>query len=191
MPRFRVGLPGIVVTAVTLFTSVLSILAIVVRLIPGLDDVRYLKDAIDVYVEYIRVPMLHLTGLQGPHGSGGVLADLLFFWVAFFAAVNVFIYKHEGGLLPAHIRNNHCQYTAKGAVAAFACVLPKLVVAFVAAPVVCTFYALTKFRAPKDRLYSATYLTIQPREVLSYLLTLFGSVALILLAAQYVARFYG
>jgi len=193
MPRFRVGISGFLVTVVTFLASLLSILAIAVRFMPALDDVRYLKDAIDVYVHYLRTPVLRLTGLLEPDGTAGVvgiLTDLFFFWVAFFAAVNVFTYRHEGGLLPSHIYANHCQYHARGTYSALVCVVPRLLLAFAAAPIVCTVYALTKSGAPKDRLYSAAYMTIQPREVLGYLVTVFGSAAIILLLAQHASHFY-
>ena len=54
--------------------------------------------------------------------------------------------------------------------------------------VVCIVYALTKFRAPPPQLYSAAYVTIQPRTIFSYLLALFGTVSLILLVSAFALR---
>ena len=117
--------------------------------------------------------------------------DLLVFWVMFFIAVNVFVYKHERNFLPAHISRSYCQLTPRNPFSRSACVTPKLIVAFFAAPIVCAVYALTKFRAPRGQLYSAAYLTIQPRTIFSYLLALFGGVALVLLASAYALKAWG
>jgi hypothetical protein len=131
-----------------------------------------------------------------PHAASTDLAgflartaiDLLVFWLMFFIAVNVFVYKHERNFLPGHISRSYCQLAPRNILSRMACVTPKLILAFLAAPVVCAVYALTKFRAPRGQLYSAAYLTIEPRTIFSYLLALFGGVAVVLIASAYALR---
>jgi hypothetical protein len=183
------------VTATTLIGGAVSILSIAVRLHPALESVKHLKESIDLYGQYIRRPIMQglsrMTGLEFASLVAGTAIDLLVFWVMFFIAVNAFIYKYERNFLPGHISRSYCQLTSRNPISRAACVAPKLVTAFLAAPIVCSVYALTKFRAPRERLYSAAYLTIQPRTIFGYLLALFGGVALILLVSTYAVTAWG
>jgi hypothetical protein len=192
---FRLGIPAAFVTATSLIGGAVSILSIAVRLHPALESVRHLKESIDLYGQYIRRPMMQglsrMTGLEFAGVAAGTAVDLLVFWAMFFVAVNVFIYRYERNFLPGHISRSYCQLTSRNRIARAACVAPKLVAAFLAAPIVCSVYALTKFRAPPGRLYSAAYLTIQPRTIFGYLLALFGGVALILFVSAYALTAWG
>jgi hypothetical protein len=191
----RLGIPGKLVAVTTLIGGAISILSIAVRLHPALESVKNLKESVDLYSQYIRGPLARaLSTATGADFAGfvaGTLIDLAVFWLMFFIAVNVFIYRHEQNFLPGHISRSYCQLAPRNAFARFACVTPKLLTAFLAAPVVCVVYALTKFRAPKERLYSAAYLTIQPRTIFGYLLALFGTVSLVLIVSAYTARMFG
>lgn len=179
----------------TLIGSTVCILSIAVRLLPALESVKQLKESVDLYGQYIRKPLLQglssVTGLEFTGLAAGTAMDVLVFWVMFFIAVNVFVYQYERNLLLGHIDRNYCLLTPRNPLSRIACVAPKLITAFFAAPIVCTVYALTKFRAPKGQLYSAAYLTIQPRTIFSYLLVLFGGVSLILLASAYALKAWG
>lgn len=192
MPSFRLGVPGTFVAATTLVGGAISILSIAVRLHPALESVKHLKESVDLYSQYIRAPLLRglsfATGTEPGGFISGTVIDILVFWLTFFIAVNVFVYRHERNLLPAHIMRSYCQLTPQDGLSRFACVTPKVIAAFFAAPAVCTVYALTKFRAPAQQLYSAAYVTIQPRTIFSYLLALFGTVSLILLASAFALR---
>jgi hypothetical protein len=180
------------VAASTLIGGAISILSIAVRLHPALESAKHLKESVDVYSQYMRTPIMQglsrITGFEFAGVAAGTAIDLLVFWVMFFIAVNVFVYKYERNFLPSHISRSYCQLTPRNPLSRAACVAPKLLTAFLAAPVVCSLYALSKFRTPRDRLYSAAYLTIQPRAIFSYLLALFGGVALILLASAYAVK---
>jgi hypothetical protein len=192
---FRLGIPGTLVAATTLIGGAISILSIAVRLHPALESVKHLKESVDLYGQYIRKPLTQAlsrgTGFEVAGFAAGTAMDLLVFWVMFFIAVNVFVYKHERNFLPGHISRSYCQLTPCNIFSRAACVTPKLIVAFFAAPIVCAVHALTKFRAPRWQLYSAAYLTIQPRTIFSYLLALFGGVTLILLASTYALKTWG
>jgi hypothetical protein len=164
-------------------------LSIIIRLHPALESVKQLKESVDLYGQYIRLPLMQAlsrsTALEFTGFAAATTIDILVFWVMFFIAVNVFVYKHERNFLPGHISRSYCQLRPQGTFSRIACVAPKLIAAFFAAPVVCAVFALTKFRAPRWQLYSAVYLTIQPRTIFNYLLALFGGVALVLLASVY------
>jgi hypothetical protein len=192
---FRLGIPGALVAATTLIGGAVSILSIAVRLHPALESVKHLKESVDLYGQYIRGPLAQAlsraTGFEVAGFAAGTALDLLVFWVMFFIAVNVFVYKHERNFLPSHIARSYCQLGPQGALSRIACVAPKLLAAFFAAPVVCAVYAVTKFRAPRGQLFSAAYLTIQPRAIFGYLLALFGGVALVLLASAYALKAWG
>ena len=192
---FRLGIPGALIAATTLIGSALSILSIAIRLHPAFESVKHLKESVDLYSQYIRRPLMQAlsrpTGLEFAGMAAGMFMDLLVFWAMFFIAVNVFIYKHERNLLPGHISRSYCQLAPRNLFSRVACVTPKLIAAFFAAPIVCAVYAVTKFRSPPDRLYSAAYLTIQPRTIFGYLLALFGSVSLVLIASAYALRAWG
>jgi hypothetical protein len=195
LASFRLGIPGTLVAATTLVGGAVSILSIAVRLHPALESVKHLKESVDLYGQYIRKPLvLGLSKVAGVDLAGvvaGTVIDVLVFWVMFFIAVNVFVYKYERNFLAGHISRSYCQLTPRNPFSRAACVTPKLMTAFFAAPVVCAVYALTKFRAPREQLYSAAYLTIQPRTIFSYLLALFGGVALVLLASAYALKAWG
>lgn len=192
MRSFRLGIPGLLVAAATLVGGAISILSIAVRLHPALESVKHLKESVDLYSQYIREPLVRALSRAASADLAGFLArtaiDLLVFWFMFFIAVNVFIYMRERNFLPGHISRSYCQLVPRNILLRATCVTPKLILAFFAAPAVCTVYALTKFRAPRDQLYSAAYLTIEPRTIFSYLLALFGSVAAILIASAYAMR---
>jgi hypothetical protein len=192
---FRLGIPGVLVALTTLIGGAVSILSIAVRLHPALESVKHLKESVDLYGQYIRGPLSkalsRITGFEFVGFAAGTALDLLVFWVMFFIAVNVFVYKNERNFLPSHISRSYCQLGPQGTLSRFGCVAPKLAVAFLAAPIVCAVYALTKFRAPRWQLYSAAYLTIQPRTIFSYLLALFGGVALVLLGSAYALKAWG
>jgi hypothetical protein len=195
LTSYRLGVPGALVAATTLIGGVVSILSIAVRLHPALDSVKHLKESVDLYGTYIRKPLVLGLSKVGSIDLADVVAgtviDVLVFWVMFFIAVNVFVYKFERNFLAGHIARSYCQLTSRDPFARAACVTPKLITAFFAAPVVCSVYALTKFRAPREQLYSAAYLTIQPRTIFSYLLALFGAVALVLLVSGYALKAWG
>ena len=190
---FRLGVPGALVAATTLIGGAVSILSIAVRLHPALESVKHLKES--VHSQYIRSPLIlglsRATGLDVAGVVAGTVIDVLVFWVMFFIAINVFVYKYERNFLAGHISRSYCQLTPRNPLSRAACVTPKLMTAFFAAPIVCAVYALTKFRAPREQLYSAAYLTIQPRTIFSYLLALFGGVALVLLASAYALKAWG
>jgi hypothetical protein len=183
------------VAATTLIGGAVSILSIAVRLHPAFESAKHLKESVDLYGQYMRGPLMRglsrTTGLEFAGLAAGMMIDLLVFWVMFFVAVNVFVYKYERNFLPGHISRSYCQLTGRNPLSRAACVAPKLITAFLVAPVVCSLYALTKFRTPRDRLYSAAYLTIQPRAIFGYLLALFGGVAFILLASAYAMKAWG
>ena len=195
MRSSRLGIPGGLVAATTLIGGAVSILSIAVRLHPALESVKHLKESVDLYGQYMRRPLMQAlsraTNYEFAGYAAGMVMDVFVFWVMFFIAVNVFVYKYERNFLPGHISRSYCQLAPRNALSRIACVTPKLIVAFFAAPIVCAVYALTKFRAPRWQLYSAAYLTIQPRTIFSYLLALFGGVALVLIASTYALRTWG
>jgi hypothetical protein len=184
-----------VIAVTTLVGGVISVLSIVVRLHPALENVKHLKDSVDLYSHYIRTPLMrllpHVAGVELAGFLAGTVIDLLVFWLMFFVAVNVFVYKYEHNFLPGHISRSYCQLAPRNIVARAVCVTPKLLAAFLAAPIVCTVYALTRFHAAPHELHSAAYLTIQPRMIFSYLLALFGAISLVLIASGYALRSYG
>jgi hypothetical protein len=192
---YRLGIPGALVAATTLIGGAISILSIAVRLHPALESVKHLKESVDLYSQYIRRPLMQAlsrgTGLEFAGFAAGTAIDLFVFWGMFFIAVNIFVYKYERNFLPGHISRSYCQLAPRNALSRAACVMPKLIAAFFAAPLVCAVYAITKFRAPRGQLYSAAYLTIQPRTIFSYLLALFGGVVLVLLASSYTLKAWG
>jgi hypothetical protein len=195
LASFRLGFPGALVAATTLIGGAVSILSIAVRLHPALESVKNLKESVDLYGQYIRRPLVmgfsRVAGVDLASVVVGTAIDVFVFWVMFFIAVNVFVYKYERNFLAGHISRSYCQLRSRKPLSRAACVTPKLIAAFFAAPIVCAVYALTKFHAPREHLYSAAYLTIQPRTIFSYLLALFGGVALVLLASAYALNAWG
>ena len=187
------GFAGKVASLTTMVGAGLSLLSIALKVHPALETVKHLKEAVDLYTLYIRAPLERLLTILVPWPRTwltSVMVDGLMFWIAFFLAVNLFVYRHERNFLPGHIYRSYCQLGAPGVGSGALCVLPKILLAFVAAPIVCIVFAITKFRAPSDRLFSAAYITLEPRTILNYVLTLVAAVASAIVLSELALRSY-
>src|SRR5258706_10998754 len=83
---------------------------------------------VDLYTLYIRAPLERLLTILVPWPRTwltSVMVDGLMFWIAFFLAVNLFVYRHERNFLPGHIYRSYCQLGAPGVGSGALCVLPK------------------------------------------------------------------
>lgn len=187
----RLGTAGRLATGVSAFGGALSILSLVLKFHPAFENVKYLKEAIELYAVYVRAPLAGNLSVLFPAGSSwliGVLGDGLVFWTTFFIAINVFVYRHGGRFLPGHIANNYCHLAPRKKFSLLSCVLPKLVVAFLAAPIVCTALALLKHGSDANRLYSVAYMTVQPKSIIMYIMAMVGIVAGVLTVSEFLLK---
>ena len=118
--------------------------------------------------------------------------DLFVFWVMFFIAVNVFVFKHERNFLPGHISRSYCQLTPCNVS------FPRrLRYAETDRGVLCGTNRLRGLRpyeipgTAMAALFARLILRSSRRTIFSYLLALFGGVTLVLLASTYALKTWG
>lgn len=184
----RLGTVGRLTAGVSAMGGALSILSLVLRLHPTLENVKYLKEVIELYALYIRAPLTEGIAALLPANDmwlASALGDGVVFWMTFFMAVNAFIYRNDGQLLPGHILDNYCQFASAKKMSRFMCLLPKLIIAFLAAPIVCSALAILKIGSSPNRLYSIAYMTIQPKSIVAYILAMFVVVAGVMAFAEF------
>lgn len=185
----RLGTAGKLTASVSALGGAISILSLLLRFHPALENAKYLKEAIELYAHYIRAPLAGGLAALFPAGSSwiaGAVGDALVFWMTFFLAVNVFVYRHSRRFLPGYIADNYCHLAPRRKISRFFCAMPKLVIAFLAAPIVCTALALMKIGSGANRLYSVAYMTIQPKSIFTYIVAMAAIVAGAIAVAEFV-----
>lgn len=148
-----------------LIAALIATLPLIGRLAPAAHTVKEYSDAVELYAKYLRRPVAELLSF----GSAPYVADVLFFWIALFAAINISIYRDDGLYVWGHIERNSC-FNAKGSAR---CVAPKFLLAVLLTPAVCIAALFTLLRTGRSYLTMA-YITVSAREVGKILLALFA-----------------
>lgn len=145
--------------------ALIATLPLIGRLAPAAHTVKEYSDAAELYAKYLRIPVAEFLNLS----SFPYIADVLFFWVALFAAINISIHRDDGLYVWGHIGRNSC-FNAKGSAR---CVAPKFLLALMLTPTVCIAALVTLLRTGRSYL-TMSYITVSAREVGKVLLALFA-----------------
>lgn len=148
--------------------AAVSILMLVLTAAPKLAELVELHQVLAVYQEHVRQPLVRLIigpDARLPWASGVV--DALALWLSLFAAINAFVYRHEGQMLWGHIGRNYCSLEPPG-VRTTLCVLPKYLLAFVATPFVLLSTMVSSVRS-SHTLFTCCFVTLDPMEIVRYL----------------------
>ena len=148
--------------------SALSLLPVIAHFVPTLESAREYQEALHLYSKYLRLPVAGIVAnITGSHISLYAI-DLVFFWVAIFVAVNIFIWRSDDGLLVwGHIKRNGCFTAGRGFLATSICTLPKFLVAFALAPFVCVAAMISRIWTHRSMMTMAN-ITVDPGEVGRY-----------------------
>lgn len=152
-----------------LFAGSVGLLSIFASLAQALESFHHIKEAAELYLVYVRGPVLNALGLNTVQAS--ISFDVLVVWLATFAAVNALIYRSEGTFLWHHIGQNYCFRTRQTFFPQLACRIPKLIWAFLMTPFVCLASIYTTARTGNTHLRMA-YLTVEPKALSKYVVVI-------------------
>jgi hypothetical protein len=172
----------------SLLTGILAIFSILIRATPAIDTLKDYKDALDIYAKYVRTPMARSLSLDATHYLSYGL-DIVILWCALFAAINAFVQRDDGLFVWGHIARCYCFKEKQTFLAQTRCVVPKLLIAFLAAPIVCTIATWSRVTTGEPSITMA-YMTVDPKIVARYLCALFGVPALIIVALSFLAQWF-
>jgi hypothetical protein len=153
--------------------GVFGLLSILTRF----DSLKDFKDALGVYIKYVREPLAKGLGLDILPLAGYGL-DVIVVWAALFMAINAFVQQHDGLFVWGYIRRSYCFRERQTFAAQTLCVLPKFGLAFLATPLVCIIAIWSSIVRGQPSITMA-YMTVEPKVVARYLSALFGTPALI------------
>ncbi len=160
--------------ASSLVAGALGLLPLIAHVVPAVKSLEHYEEALKLYTEHIREPLLVFLHIDA-HASqlAPVLVDISIFWIAIFLAINAFTHSKDGLFVWGHIARAYCYTKGASRPARFFCTLPKFIVSFVLAPIVCLVSLYTSLRT-RRRYLTMAYLTVNPRQTALYLVGLFA-----------------
>lgn len=153
-----------------LLAGSLGILSLAAYAVPAFGVAHHLREALDLYLHYIRYPVLGFVGLR--EGWSPLWVDLAILWLSTFAAINAFIYQIDGTLIWEHVGRNYCFKVAQSNFAQVMCRLPKVGIAFLLGPLIFIVAVYAAVRTGRSYLTMA-FVTVDPVVVSKFLLALF------------------
>lgn len=161
-----------------LVAGAIGLMSLVAHTTVFFESLHHYKEALDLYTNYVRLPLLQAAGLTE---VPALAIDVAVVWLALFAAINAFVFRADGNFLWGHIGHNYCFQSKQTWLGKVQCRLPKFIWAFLMTPIVCILAGASNLLTGRTY-FTMAYITLQTTAVAKYFAGLFAISALALAA---------